>query len=316
MRAIMVRGDKQEPRLEWDTAPDPTPRTDEVIVNVRAAGVNRADLMQAKGVYPPPPGATDILGLEMAGEVEGTGERVCALLPGGGYAEKAAVHRGMLLPLPAEWTFAQGAAVPEAWLTAYVNLFLEGGLTQGETVLIHAGASGVGTAAIQLAHDCGAQVLCTVGSDGKATRCVELGADFAYNYRQYDFARETMTVTGGKGADLILDCVGGSYLAQNISSLARFGRLVNIGTLGGAKAELNLGALLMKRLRIIGSTLRSRQRQEHIAITRKFRELYWHKLTSGHFKILIDRTFPVQEAGEAHRYMAENRNTGKIVLVL
>jgi putative PIG3 family NAD(P)H quinone oxidoreductase len=316
MHAIVVRGDRQNPTLHWETVPDPQPRPEEVIVNVRAAGVNRADLHQARGAYPPPPGASEILGLEMAGIVEGTGERVCGLLPGGGYAGKAAVHREILLPLPDDWTFVQGAAVPEAWLTAFVNLFFEAGLREGETVLIHAGASGVGTAAIQLANDAGATVLATAGSFDKVSRCIELGAHHAFNYKEQDFAAETLTHTGGKGADVILDCVGGSYLAKNIQSLARFGRLVNIGLLGGAKGELNLGTVLMKRLRIIGSTLRSRSRQEQISITKAFRQRYWDKLTSGHFQIVIDRTFPIQEAQEAHRFVEDNRNIGKVVLVI
>lgn len=316
MNAVIVSGNGQNPVLEWGPAADPRPRPEEVIVNVRAAGVNRADLLQARGAYPPPPGASGILGLEMAGVVEGTGERVCGLLPGGGYAEKAAVHRDMLLPLPDDWTFVQGAAVPEAWLTAFVNLFFEAGLREEETALIHAGASGVGTAAIQLANEAGAMVLATAGSFDKVSRCIELGAHHAFNYREQDFAAETLAHTGGKGADVILDCVGGSYLAKNIQSLARFGRLVNIGLLGGAKGELNLGAVLMKRLRVIGSTLRSRPRQEQIAITKAFRQRYWDKLTSGHFRIVIDRTFPIQEAGQAHGYVGDNRNIGKVVLVI
>lgn len=308
MKAIVVR----EGNLLWEETPDVTAGPEEVVVRVRAAGVNRADLLQARGAYPPPPGASRILGLEIAGEANGM--RVCSLLPGGGYAEKATAHRQMLMPLPEHWSFAQGAAVPEAWFTAFVNLFLEGGLRKGEAVLIHAGASGVGTAAIQLARDAGALVLVTVGSAEKAARCRELGADIVIHYREQDFAARALEATENRGVDLILDCVGGSYLAANLEALARLGRLVNIGLLGGPKAELNLGAVLMKRLRIIGSTLRSRPRDEHIAITREFRERYWDKLVSGAFKIVLDRTFPVAEAGQAHQYMAENRNIGKVVL--
>ncbi|MBI3684245.1 MAG: NAD(P)H-quinone oxidoreductase [Acidobacteria bacterium] len=308
MKAIVVR----EGNLLWEETPDVTTGPEEVVVRVRAAGVNRADLLQARGAYPPPPGASRILGLEIAGEANGM--RVCSLLPGGGYAEKATAHRQMLMPLPEHWSFAQGAAVPEAWFTAFVNLFLEGGLRKGEAVLIHAGASGVGTAAIQLARDAGALVLVTVGSAEKAARCRELGADIIIHYREQDFAARALEATENRGVDLILDCVGGSYLAANLEALARLGRLVNIGLLGGPKAELNLGAVLMKRLRIIGSTLRSRPRDEHIAITREFRERYWDKLVSGAFKIVLDRTFPVAEAGQAHQYMAENRNIGKVVL--
>ncbi len=316
MKAIVVRGEKHEPVLHWADVPDPVAGPDEVLVNVLAAGVNRADLLQAHGVYPPPAGASEILGLEIAGVVEDTGERVCALVPGGGYAEKAAVHKEMLLPLHRDWSFARGAAVPEAWLTAFVNLFLEGGLIEGESVLIHAGASGVGTAAIQLARDAGAQVLATAGSDVKADRCLELGADGAFNYKETDFAAETMKATGGRGVDLILDCVGGSYLPKNISVLARFGRLVNIGLLGGPKGELSMAAVLMKRLRIFGSTLRSRPRAEHILITQAFRERYWDKFASGELQTVIGRTYTAPQAGLAHEYMASNQNIGKIVLLM
>lgn len=316
MKAIVVRGERHEPVLYWVDVPDPVPGPDEVIINVQAAGVNRADLLQAHGVYPPPAGASEILGLEIAGVVENTGERVCALVPGGGYAQKAAVHREMLLPLHEDWSFARGAAVPEAWLTAFVNLFIEGGLVEGETVLIHAGASGVGTAAIQLARDAGARVLVTAGSSAKTDRCLELGAHAAFNYKETDFAAETMKATGGNGVDLILDCVGGSYLTKNISVLARFGRLVNIGLLGGPKGELSMAAVLMKRLRIAGSTLRSRPRPEHILITRMFRERYWDKFASGELQTVIGRTYPAPQAGLAHEYMASNQNTGKIVLLM
>lgn len=291
------------PALEWAEVPDVVAGPDEVLVRIHAAGVNRADLLQARGQYAPPPGASEILGLEMAGVVEPGGERVCSLLPGGGYAERVAVHRQMLLPLPEHWSFVEGAAVPEAWLTAFVNLFLEGGLQAGETALIHAGASGVGTAAIQLARDAGARVLVTVRSVDKSERCRELGA-------------EVVPPAHGEKVDLILDCVGGSYLPANIESLKPFGRLVVIGVLGGAKGELNMAAVLRKRLRIVGSTLRSRPRSEHIEIVRQFRERFWDKLVSGRFQIVLDREFPIQQAAAAHAYMSENRNVGKILLTI
>ncbi|MBI4910171.1 MAG: NAD(P)H-quinone oxidoreductase [Acidobacteria bacterium] len=299
MQAIQVR----DGALVWEAAADPVPMGDEVSILVHAAGVNRADLLQARGLYPPPAGASPILGLELAGTVEGTGERVCALVPGGAYASRAAVHRDMLLPVPENWSFAQGAAVPEAWLTAFVNLFLEGDLREGEAVLIHAGASGVGTAAIQLARAAGARAYVTVRTESKAQACRDLGA-------------EVVAMDALPPVNVILDCVGASYLPQNIAALAPFGRLVNIGLLGGAKGELDLNAVLRKRLKIVGSTLRSRPRSEHIQIVRAFRERFWEQLTGGAFQIVVDRQFPIEQAGEAHRYMAENRNLGKIVLVV
>lgn len=310
MKAILV----QNGTLVWGEAPDVTPSPEEVLVKIAAVGVNRADLHQAKGNYPPPAGASDILGLELAGVVQGTGERVCALVPGGAYAEYAAVDRSVLVPIPEQWTFAQAAAFPEAWFTAFVNLFLEGGLAPGESVLIHAGASSVGTAAIQLARTAGATVFVTAGSDEKLERCRDLGANHAINYKTEDFAAEVMQATGKEGVDVILDCIGGSYLAQNITALKRFGRLVNIGVLGGAKAELNLGQVLTKRLRIIGSTLRSRSRAEHASIARQFRDRFWPKIESGELRVVLDRIFPIPEAQQAHDYVAQNRNIGKVVL--
>jgi putative PIG3 family NAD(P)H quinone oxidoreductase len=296
---------------------------DEVVVDVRAAAVNRADLWQARGHYPPPFGASETLGLEMAGVVRevgaavqtvGTGDRVCALLPGGGYAERVSVPAGMLLRLPDDWSFAQGAAVPEVWYTAFINLFDEGGLKPGETALIHAGASGVGTAAIQLAVDAGAQALATAGSAAKVARCRELGAALAVNYKEDDFVAEIMAATGGAGVDVILDPVGGGYLARNIALLKPFGRLVNIANLGGSKGELDMGRVLGRRLRIIGSTLRGRPVAEKIAITRRFAEQVWPKLADGRLQPIIDRVFPIAEAQAAHAYVLANRNIGKVIL--
>ncbi len=243
--------------------------------------VNRADLSQARSNYPPPPGASKVLGLEMAGVVRevGTavtgwqpGDRVCALLPGGGYAEQAAVPAEMLLRLPDDWSFAQGAAVPEVWYTAFVNLFIEGELQPGETALIHAGASGVGTAAIQLAVAFGSRAFVTVGSPEKQTTCRELGAELAVNRKVEGFLEPVRAATDGQGVHVILDPVGAAYLADNISALARYGRLVHIGLLSGAKAELDLGQVMGKRLRLIGSTLRNRPPAEKIAITRRFEQ--------------------------------------------
>jgi putative PIG3 family NAD(P)H quinone oxidoreductase len=323
MKAIQVQGEKDSPTLVWDEADEPVCGPDEVLVDVRAAAVNRADLWQARGHYPPPFGASAILGLEMAGVVRevgaavqtfGTGDRVCALLPGGGYAERVTVPAGMLLRLPAGWSFAQGAAVPEVWYTAFINLFDEGALKAGETALIHAGASGVGTAAIQLAVDAGALALATAGSAEKVARCRELGAELAVNYKEADFVAEIMAATDGAGVDVILDPVGGGYLARNIALLKPFGRLVNIANLGGSKGELDMGRVLGRRLRIVGSTLRGRPAAEKIAITRRFEEQVWPKLADGRLRPIIDRVFPIAEAQAAHAYVLANYNIGKVIL--
>ncbi|MCO5184239.1 MAG: NAD(P)H-quinone oxidoreductase [Anaerolineae bacterium] len=323
MKAIIVHTADEKPVLNWEDVPDVTIRPNECLVTVRATAVNRADLSQARGNYPPPPGASDILGLEMAGEIAAVGadvtgwqvgDRVCALLPGGGYAEQAAVPGGMLLPLPEHWSFAQGAAVPEVWLTAFVNLFLEGKLQAGETALIHAGASGVGTAAIQLAKAAGATVYVTAGATHKLDRCRELGADLAINYKEQDFSAEILAVSDG--VDVILDPVGAGYLARNAEVCRRFGRIVNIGLLGGAQAQINMAHVLRKRLTIIGSTLRTRPLAEKIAITTQFADRFWDQLLSGELQIVIDSQFPVEQAQQAHDYVAQNRNIGKVVLTV
>jgi putative PIG3 family NAD(P)H quinone oxidoreductase len=323
MKGIVVEVRNEKPLLVWRDVADVAFGADEVLVAVRATAVNRADLMQAQGNYPPPPGASEILGLEMAGVIEAVGadvigwqvgDRVCALLSGGGYAQKAAVPQEMLLRLPDEWTFAQGTAVPEVWLTAFVNLFQEGSLQPGETVLLHAGASGVGTAAIQLAKNIGARVFVTASQEHKLERCRELGADLAINYKEQDFLEEVLAATDGEGVDLILDPVGGSYLERNVKALCQFGRLVNIGLLGGVKGEMNVGHLLRKRLRLIGSTLRSRPLSEKIAITHQFESQFWPKLASGELQPIIDTQFPIEEAQAAHEYVAQDKNVGKVIL--
>ncbi len=322
MKAIVVRGEKSNPQLIWEDVADIGYEEDEVLVDVRATAVNRADLSQSRGNYPPPPGASDILGLEMAGVLRAVGanvadwrpgDRVMALLPGGGYAEQVAVPAGMLLRLPDDWSFVQGAAVPEVWYTAYINLFDEGQLKAGETALIHAGASGVGTAAIQLALDAGARAIATAGSEEKVAFCRELGAT-AINYKTQDFLEQVMAATDGLGVDVILDPVGGDYLARNVAALRRFGRLVNIGLLGGTKGELNMGQVLGKRLRIIGSTLRTRPVEEKIAITRRFAAEIMPRLADGRLRPIVDHVFPIAEAQVAHEYVLANRNIGKVIL--
>lgn len=325
MKAIVVQGEAKEPQLVWTEVEDVVCEPEEVLVSVRATAVNRADLSQARGGYPPPPGASDILGLEMAGVIAQVGEqvpdwhvgdRVCALLPGGGYAEKVAVPHQLLLRLPDHWDFATATAVPEVWYTAYVNLFMEGNLKAGETVLIHAGASGVGTAAIQLAKAVDATVIVTVGSADKANRCRELGADCAINYKEKEFGAEVQAFTENRGVDLILDPVGGSYLAQNVQALAMYGRLVNIGLLGGPLGELNVALLLRKRLKIVGSTLRNRSLAEKITITQKFESRFWPMLVDGQLNPVVDKTFPISEAQAAHAYVAQNANFGKVILTV
>lgn len=325
MKAIVVHGhsDEQAPSLVWEDVPDVAHGADEVLVEVHAAGVNRADLLQARGGYPPPAGASDILGLEIAGLIVETGagvegwqpgDRVCALLPGGGYASLVAVPAGMLLRLPDDWDYVTGAAIPEAWYTAFVNLFLEGMLRRGERVLIHAGGSGVGTAAIQLARAEGAEVFITAGQEAKLAYGRELGAQLAVNYKRADFAKAVKDATGGEGVDLILDPVGANYFERNLSLLRSNGRMVQIGLLSGAQASIDLGLVLGRSLRIAGSRLRPRPLAEKIAITRRFEAEVWPKLLSGEVEAVVDSVFAMEDATAAHAYVQQDRNLGKVIL--
>ena len=323
MKAIVVKKENEKPVLLWKEVSDIQCGPEEVLVDVKATAVNRADLLQVLGLYPPPAGESEILGLEMAGTIAAIGdgvqgcqigERVLALLPGGGYAQQAAVNHQMLIELPANWSFSEGAAIPEVWLTAFVNLFIEGALKSGETVMIHAGGSGVGTAGIQMAREAGAVVYITAGAKAKLDKCRALGAELAINYKEQDFFEELMTATGGKGVDLILDPVGGAYLNQNLNLLKENGRLVTIGLLGGSSAEMNMASVLGKSLRIIGSRLRSRPLMEKIVITQQFKERFWPLLEEGKLQPVIDTIFPIAEATAAHEYVRENRNTGKVIL--
>ncbi|MGH2537184.1 MAG: NAD(P)H-quinone oxidoreductase [Candidatus Promineifilaceae bacterium] len=323
--AISIQPGEPEPRLVWQAAPDPRPSADEAILQVAATAVNRADLAQARGHYPPPPGASPILGLEAAGTVLEVGSRVagwqlgdraCALLSGGGYAERVAVPHEMLLRLPDSWPFERAAAVPEAWYTAFVNLILEGQLAAGETALIHAGASGVGTAAIQLATQLGALPIATAGSDEKIALCRQLGAKRAINYKREEIRAAVLEATAGQGVDLILDPVGADYLELNLALLRPKGRLVLIGLLSGSAARLDLNVLLRQRLRLIGSVLRTRSLAEKIAITRAFRERVWPHLLSGELRPIVDRVFPISQAADAHEYVRQNRSKGKVVLAI
>ncbi len=307
----------------WADVPDIRPKPEEVLVDIKATAVNRADLLQAKGLYPPPPGESEILGLEMAGVVSAVGDqverwrigdRVLGLLSGGGYAQQVAIHYQILLPVPDNWSFSQAAAVPEVWLTAFSNLFMEGGLKSGQNVMIHAGGSGVGTAGIQMAREAGAVVYVTAGTAAKLDRCRELGASLGINYKQQDFVEEVMAASQGRGVDIILDPIGGAYLSQNLDLLKDNGRLVNIGLLGGSTAEINLGAVLGKSLRIIGTRLRSRSLTEKIQITQKFKEWFFPMLEDGKLEPVIDTVYPIEAAQAAHDYVKQNKNTGKVIL--
>jgi putative PIG3 family NAD(P)H quinone oxidoreductase len=322
MKAVLIKDDESNSLYIGEVA-TPRPGPHEVLVKVHATAVNRADLLQRRGLYPPPPGAPDILGLEAAGEIAekgaavshwSVGERVCALLSGGGYAEYVAVNEGVLLPIPNHLTYEEAAAIPEVFYTAFVNLFLEADLKAGERVLIHAGASGVGTAGIQLARQRGATVYITASSERKITRCLELGAHFGINYTTEDFEQRVKELTKTKGVDVILDCVGGSYLNKNIALLSLKGRLVLIGLMGGADAEINLRPLLTKRIRLIGSVLRSRSLEEKIEITQKFKEQVLPWFVEKKIHPVVDSVYPIEELESAHLHVAENKNIGKVVL--
>lgn len=323
MKAIHVDTTREDRPLLWQETAEPTFGPDEVLVEIYATALNRADLMQRAGNYPPPPGASEIMGLEMAGvisqigaNVHGwqVGDRVCALLPGGGYAEKVTVPQQMLMPIPADWDFLTAAGLPEVYLTAFVNLYMEANLQHGEMVLVHGGASGVGTAAIQLLKASGNPVIVTAGSVDKCAACTQLGADLAINYREEDFVERVRTFTNGQGVDVIMDMVGADYLAKNLSLLKLKGRLVFISTLSGTKTEIDLRHLMGKRLRLIGSVLRSRALAEKIAIKENFMARCWPLVKAGTIKPVIDSIYPIAQVNEAQAQMAANRNIGKIIL--
>ena len=309
--------------LKLTQAPGPIPAPEQILVRVHASALNRADTLQRQGNYPPPPGESAILGLELAGEVEvlgsavtniAVGDRVFGLVGGGGYAEKAVIDARMAMPIPDGWSFTEAAAVPEVYFTAQETIFTLGSLKQGETILIHAGASGVGTAGIQMARETGARIFITAGSADKIQRCVELGATAGCNYKEQDFAEWIKDVTDGKGVDVIEDFIGAAYWDENLRSLKIGGRLILVGLMGGVKAETNLGLILTKRLQVFGSVLRSRPLAEKIDITRRFQKNWLPLLTAGTIKPIIDRSFPLAQAGDAHQYMEDNKNFGKIIL--
>jgi NADPH2:quinone reductase len=323
MRAIAISTPGGPEVLRMVERPTPVPGSGELLVRVEAAGVNRPDILQRLGQYPPPPGISDLPGLEVAGTVSAVGpdvsrwregDSVCALVAGGGYAEYCVVPEPQALPLPRGFRPGEAAAIPETFFTVWTNLFDRGKLTEGETVLIHGGSSGIGTTAIQLARAFGATVLATAGSDAKCAACERLGAR-AINYRTADFVQVTREFTGDKGVDVILDIVGGDYLQKNIECLAMHGRLIQIGLLGGSRAEINLRHLMQKRLTLTGSTLRTRSVAEKGAIARDLEARVWPLLASRQVAPLIDRTLPLGDAAEAHRLLESGEVIGKIVLV-
>ncbi len=326
MKAIVVG---EGGALAYREVPDPVLRPGEVMVDVHATALNRADLSQRAGHYPPPAGESDILGLEMAGVVSEVpdgvrgvhvGDRVSALLPGGGYAERVAVPAAMLMPVPEGWSCAQAAALPEAAFTAFLNLFLEAGLRAGERVLIHGGASGVGTAAIQQATLAGASVFATAGSDAKVATCRRLGAELAVDYPRRDFAEavreHTGTAAGGGCVDVVLDMVGEPYFERNLELLRVGGRMVFIATLGGSRASFDIRRLMAMRATLKGSTLRSRPLAEKVRIRQAFEDRFGQALAEGRLDPVIDSVVPIAEVAEAHERMRANRNVGKIVLVV
>ncbi|OAI12402.1 NAD(P)H-quinone oxidoreductase [Methylomonas koyamae] len=325
MRAVQIQTNADLDRLVVTDWPKPTPGPNQVLIQTHAAGVNRPDLVQRRGLYPPPQGASPILGLEVAGTVAEigsavtefeVGDSVCALVTGGGYAEYCLASACCCLPIPRGFSYTQAAALPETFFTVWSNVFDRAGLQAGESLLVHGGSSGIGTTAIQLAKAFGARAIATAGSDEKCRRCLELGADLAVNYRQQDFVEAVLDFTGGKGVNVILDMVGGDYLPRNLKSLASDGRLMQIGIQQGSKAEINLAALLMKRLTLAGSTLRSRSDEFKANVAEQLREKVWPLLESGQVKPVIDSVFPLTEADRAHRLMESSQHIGKIILEL
>ncbi len=305
--------------------PMPVPGAGEVLVAVAAAGVNRPDVLQRQGGYPPPPGASDVLGLEIAGTVTAVGpgvtslklgDKVCALLAGGGYASHAVAPVAQCLPVPTPLSMVEAAGLPETCFTVWTNVFERGGLKPGETVLIHGGSSGIGTTAIQFARALGSRVFATAGSDDKCRACEALGAETAINYRTQDFVEVVKSATGGRGADVILDMVGGDYLQRNIAAAAIEGRIVNIAYLKGSKAEVDFNPVLRKRLTLTASTLRPRTVEQKGAIAAALRERIWPLLEAGRIKPQIYKTFPLADAAKAHRLMESSEHIGKIVLVV
>lgn len=325
MRAVVAQGQGGPEVLKVVERPVPRPGEGEILVRVKAAGVNRPDVLQRQGGYPPPPGAPDILGLEIAGEVAAAGPNasrfpvgtgVMALVPGGGYADYATVHESNALAVPAGLSLEEAGAVPETYFTVWSNVFERGGLLPGETLLIHGGSSGIGTTAIQLGKAFGAHVIVTAGSPEKCEACLRLGADRAINYRDTDFVVAVKEATDGRGANVILDMVGGDYIPRNYEAAARDGRIVQIAFLKGSRVEADFRLLMLKRLTHTGSTLRSRPIAEKAAIARALEEKVVPILGQGRAKPVIDSAFPLEDAAKAHARMDGGAHIGKIVLTL
>ena len=323
MTAIAVREPGGPDVLIAQTRPVPAPGPGEVLVKIAAAGVNRPDVMQRQGLYPPPPGASDIPGLEIAGEVVALGksatrfkpgDKVTALVAGGGYAQFCPVHESNALPVPGTLSLVEAAAIPETFFTVWHNVFERGALKRGETLLVHGGSSGIGTTAIQLAKAFGARVVTTAGSAEKCEACIRLGADKAVNYRSEDFVAATKAATDGKGADVILDMVGGDYIERNYEAAAVDGRVVQIAFQGSPRANVDFRRLMLKRLTHTGSTLRARPVREKAAIARAIEQKVWPLIAAGTVKPVIFRTFPLAQASAAHALMETSAHIGKIVL--
>lgn len=323
MKAIVVDAPGDENVLKLGDVPAPALRPGSIRIATRAAGVNRGDLLQRQGMYPPPPGASDVIGLECAGEVVEVaedvvgwklGDRAMALLPGGGYAAEAVVDSGSAMPIPDGLSYVEGAALPEVMLTVYRNVWQLGELPPGGSVLVHGGGSGIGTATIQLVKAWKGTVIVTAGSAEKCQRCLDLGADAAANYREEDFAEVVQKVTESRGVDLVLDSIGAPYLEKNLASLALEGRLVLIGLMGGAKAEINLAGLMLRRLHVVGSTLRALSETQKAGIVQGFLQTFGEELRAGAVRPIVDSVFPLADAADAHRLMKASTHFGKIIL--
>ncbi|MET7679298.1 NAD(P)H-quinone oxidoreductase [Streptomyces sp. NPDC005423] len=324
MYAITIPEPGGPEALVWAEVPDPVPAEGEVLVEVVASAVNRADIMQRQGFYNPPPGASVYPGLECSGRITAlgpgvsgwsVGDEVCALLAGGGYAEKVVVPAGQLLPVPQGIDLKQAAALPEVTCTVWSNVFMVAHLRPAETLLVHGGSSGIGTMAIQLAKAVGAKIAVTAGSKEKLDYCAELGADVLINYREQDFVAEIERATDGAGADVILDNMGAKYLDRNVQALAVNGRLAIIGLQGGSKAELNIGVLLGKRAAVSATSLRARPLGEKAAIVAAVREHVWPLLVAGHVRPVVDRELPMSDAATAHQVVEDSGHIGKVLLV-
>ncbi|MFC4858771.1 NAD(P)H-quinone oxidoreductase [Actinophytocola glycyrrhizae] len=323
MHAITITRPGGPEVLDWTEQPDPRPGPGEVVLEVAATAVNRADLLQRQGNYAPPRGVTDVPGLECAGTVAAlgadvtgveVGERVCALLAGGGYATKVVVPAGQVMPLPSTVDVVTAAGLPEVAATVWSNVVMVAGLTEGETLLVHGGAGGIGTHAIQVAKALGARVAVTAGSEERLERCAELGADILVNYREQDFVEAVREATDGRGADVVLDNMGAKYLPRNVDVLARLGRLVVIGMQGGVKGELNIGKLLAKNGMVTATSLRYRPVAEKTAICQELVAMLWPLIEAGEVRPVTHDVLPVEQAGEAHRKLEEGDVFGKLLL--